>query len=214
MTKSWLFLVCFAGAGIAMADDPAAPTIPQRADAVPAFFPAGYSIEVQTEADLNGDGIEDSIAVARGEDLRYLLVALREGKGLRRVGLGELDAYPLGDADLKVNAKKILALTDLTGGTSAFQTVYRYRYEAGADRMRLIGLDVDFYSRTNAHGGVRRSYNYLTGETVGQDSTLDAKGDYRFGKEQHHRGAPQTIYLEDAPDPADLVSGESVDPES
>ena len=206
--KSWTFFLFSAGASLAMAADPTAPRIPPRADAVPAFFPANFSIEVQTEADLNADGLDDSIAVVKSEDLRYLLVALREGKGLRRIRLGELDAYPLGNADLKVSAKKTLVLTDLTGGTSAFQTVYRYRYESAADRMRLIGLDVDFYSRTNAHGGLRRSYNYLTGETVGQDSTLDAKGEYRFGKEQRHRGAPQTIYLEDTPDPADLVSGD------
>lgn len=183
----------------------AAPAIPERADAPPRFVPEGWRAETQLEADFDADGRTDIAMVVRNDDERWLLVALGEGKGLHRIGLGELDPYPLGEASLEAK-KGVLNITDLTGGTTAIQSTYRYRYEKESGRMRLIGDDVALYSRTNAHGGVEVSTNRLTGVRLTQKSTLDEpQGEYRFGKQEQTRVPRDRLYLETAPRPEDTV---------
>jgi hypothetical protein len=143
--------------------------------------------------------------VVRNDDERWLLVALGEGKGLRRIGLGGLDPYPLGEASLE-EKKGVLLITDLTGGTTAIQSTYRYRYEQASGRMQLIGDDVELYSRTNAHGGVKVSTNRLTGVRLTQTSTIDEPdGERRFSKEKKSSVPTARIYLEDAPAPEETV---------
>ena len=136
----------------------ALPTLPERADALPLFVPKGFEVETQLTADFNKDGKDDVAAVVKGEDERYLVVALGEGKGLHRIGLGELQPYSLGDAQLSAK-KGVLVVEDLTGGTTAVSSLYRYRYEAATDRMQLIGDDVELYSRTNQHDSTKISTN-------------------------------------------------------
>jgi hypothetical protein len=185
------------------------PSLPLRADALPPFVPKGFSVEVQLTADFNKDGKDDIAAVIKGEDERYLLVAVAEGKGLHRIGLGELDAYPLGDAALSAS-KGVLVIEDLTGGTTAVSSLYRYRYEAATDRMQLIGDDVELYSRTNQHGSTKISTNRLTGDRVTSISELTDAGDYRPLKPKHSKVKVEKFYIENAPDPSDTVSfGES-----
>ena len=189
----------------ASAAAPAVPAIPLRADAPAAFGTPALTVAASVEGDFNGDGLTDSAFTLQDEEHRYLVVALGEGKGLRRIGLLRLDAYPLGPASLAVTPKGVLTMTDLTGGTSAYQTIYRYRYEAASDRMRLIGQDVEFYSRTWQHGSTHLSSNYLTGESEKQVGTLSADHDLRFGKVQRRQDKPTLLYLEDSPDPARLL---------
>jgi hypothetical protein len=180
--------------------------IPERADAPPRFVPEGWRMETQLEADFNADGKPDVAMVVRNDDERWLLVAVGEGKGLHRIGLGELDPYPLGDAQLEAK-KGVLLITDLTGGTTAIQSTYRYRHEAASGRMQLIGDDVALYSRTNAHGGVEVSTNRLTGVRLTQTSEPDeARGEYRFGKQKRSDVPKDKLYLETAPSPEDTVS--------
>jgi hypothetical protein len=174
----------------------AAPTFPMRGDALPVFVPKGMDVEVQLAADFNLDGKPDVAAVIRGEDERYLLVALREGKGLRRVGLAELDAYPLGSAGLSA-PKGVLVIEDLTGGTSAASSLYRYRYDAAIDRMRLIGDDVMYYSRTNQHGSIKISTNRLTGKRISTESKL-GKDAYIPQKPKTSQVATAPLYMESA----------------
>jgi len=182
----------------------AKPPIPERADAPPRFVPSGWRMETQLEADFNADGKNDIAMVVRNDDERWLLVALGEGKGLHRIGLGELDPFPLGDASL--DAKKgVLLITDLTGGTTAIQSTYRYRFEAATGRMQLIGDDASLYSRTNSHGGIEVSTNRLTGVRLTQKSTLDGNGEYRFGKQVRSTVSKEKLYLETAPNPEDTV---------
>ena len=184
----------------------AAPAIPVRADAPPRFVPEGWRVETQLEADYDGDGKFDIAMVVLNDDERWLLVAVGEGKGLRRIGLGEMDAYPLGDASLEAK-KGVLVVNDLTGGTTAIASTYRYRYEAASGRMRLIGDDVELYSRTNAHGGISVSTNRLTGKRISQTSTIDEPGgERRFSKETVSKVPLAPIYLEDAPVPEDTVT--------
>lgn len=202
MHKTAIALFFAAGCAPALAAQPA---IPARADAPPRFVPEGWRAETQVEADFNADGRTDIAMVLRNDDERWLLVAVGEGKGLRRIGLGELDPFPLGEASLE-EKKGVLLVTDLTGGTTAIQSTYRYRYEAATGRMRLIGDDVALYSRTNAHGGVEVSTNRLTGVRLTQASTLDEPhGEYRFGKKQQTSVPKDKLYLETAPAPKDTV---------
>lgn len=182
----------------------APPSLPERADALPLFVPKGFAVEVQLTADFNKDGKDDIAAIIKGEDERYLLVALGEGKGLHRIGLGELDAYPLGDASLSA-PKGALVVEDLTGGTTAVSSLYRYRYEAATDRMQLIGDDVELYSRTNQHGSTKISTNRLTGDRVTSISELTEAGDYRPLKPKHSKVKVEKLYIENAPDPSDTV---------
>jgi hypothetical protein len=184
----------------------APPAIPLRADAPPRFVPEGWRLETQLEADFNADGKTDIAMVVRNDDERWLLVALGEGKGLRRIGLGALDPYPLGDASLEAK-KGVLLITDLIGGTTAIQSTYRYRFEKASGRMQLIGDDVELYSRTNAHGGISVSTNRLNGKRITQSSTIDEPdGERRFSREVVSKVPSTPIYLEDAPAPEDTVS--------
>ena len=184
----------------------AKPDLPLRADAPPRFVPEGWRLETQLESDYNGDGAVDIAMVIRNDDERWLLVAVGEGKGLKRIGLGELDPYPLGDASLEAK-KGVLLITDLTGGTTAIQSVYRYRYEAASGRMQLIGDDVELYSRTNTHGGIMVTTNRLTGARITQSNTMDEPNtERRFTHEKKTRVPVTKIYLEDAPSPEDTVT--------
>ena len=184
-------------------------SIPMRADAPPRFVPEGWRMETQLEADFDGDGKFDIAMVVRNDDERWLLVAVGEGKGLRRIGLGELDPYPLGDASLEAK-KGVLLVTDLTGGTTAIQSTYRYRYEAASGRMQLIGDDVELYSRTNNHGGIKVSTNRLTGARLTQENTLEERdGERRFAKEKRTTVPKDRLYLETAPKPEDTVGIEN-----
>ncbi|KFN41149.1 hypothetical protein [Arenimonas oryziterrae] len=190
-------VVLMSVAALAVAAPVAAVEFPKRADALPVFVPAGMTIETQLEADLNKDGIADTAAVIRGEDVRYLLVAVREGKGLRRVGLGEIDAYPLGNATLTA-PKGVLLIEDLTGGTSAVFSKYRYRYDAASDRMQLIGDDVTYYSRTNQHDAIEISTNRVTGARITQVRKLTGEN-YVPQKPKQTKVKVQKLYLETAP---------------
>src|SRR6476659_6600902 len=176
----------------------AKPDLPLMADAPPRFVPEGWRLETQLDADFNGDFQADVAMVIRNDDERWLLVALGDGKGLNRVGLGELDPYPLGDASLE-EKKGVLLITDLTGGTTAIQSTYRYRYEAATGRMQLIGDDAELYSRTNQHGGIKVSTNRLT------SARLTQNGEHRFSKEKRTVVPKDKLYLETAPSPEDTV---------
>ena len=105
----------------------------------------------------------------------------------------------------------MLVIEDLSGGTSAIQSTYRYRYDQATDRMRLIGDDVSLYSRTWQHGTTTISTNRLTGKRIttindlvgepGEDATLgpDKATTTKVPTEPH-------LYLEDAP-PPDVTLG-------
>jgi hypothetical protein len=196
---AFVFLLTFSAAARA-----ALPSLPLRADALSLFVPKGFVVEVQLSADFNKDGKDDIAAVVKGEDERFLLVAVAEGKGLHRIGLGELDAYPLGDASLSA-PKGTLVIEDLTGGTTAISSLYRYRYEAATGRMQLIGDDVELYSRTNQHGSTKVSTNRLTGERVTSISELTDAGDYRPLKPKRSKVKIEKLYIENAPDPSETV---------
>lgn len=163
---------------------------------------ANIETENRIDADLNGDGIADTISIQRGEDSRELKVVA----GRRTVGRLTLDPYPLGPAGLKVS-NGVLLVDDLTGGTTALSVIYRYRFTPVEKRMRLIGLDVKSYSRTNNHGWRSVSWNLLTGARIDESAELVGKGeDAAYGPTRTRRSRQPSgpVYMETTPDPESL----------
>ncbi len=168
-------------------------------------LPEGTRLEVRVDADLTGDGLEDVAFIARNEDARLLrvLVAYADevNTGFDTLGELALDPNPLGDATLSVR-RGVLVLEDLTGGTSAIASTHRFRYDPAEHRMRLIGEDLEFYSRTFAHDGLRLSTNRLTGQRIRQVLELTAEGDYAPRPEQREAVPRTPVWMEDTPEPA------------
>lgn len=169
----------------------------------------GEEVEVQLTADLNADGREDLAYIARKEDNRELRVVTSY---FSEVEVGEnppqvltLDPYPLGDGQLSVKDSgkgKVLVFEELTGGTTALSSTYRFRWDAKLAAMQLIGLDATLYSRTFAHDGVEASWNLLTGDLVTRTLKLNkGPGDEAYkpvGEKKTKRLLPP-IRLEDSP---------------
>ena len=175
------------------------------------YLPQGGTLEVRMDADVTGDGLKDVVAVGKGEDVRKLVVLagyqVETDMGYRPVGQMDMDPSPLGDASLKVQ-NGVLLIEDLTGGTTAVSSLYRFRYDRAADRMRLIGDDVELYSRTWAHDGLKVSTNRLTGVQIRTANKLVGHGEnasYAPAAPVTRRISRAAIYMEEAPDPADTV---------
>ncbi|SKB26424.1 hypothetical protein [Sphingopyxis flava] len=190
-------LVCSAAAGSAS----------RSVDAeIAAKLKPGEQVEARIDADFNGDGESDAAWIAAGPDRRTVHVhfVLRKGADLRHVPAGSfaLPSDRLGPADLSVN-KDVLVIKDLTGGTTALAATYRFRGEAAAARMRLIGLDARLYSRTFAHEGARMSWNLLTGDLITARLELTGSGDdaaYREAGTKRVRRPIAVIDMESTPD--------------
>ena len=170
----------------------------------------GGRIEARVDADLNGDGDPDAAAVMRddGAETRRLVVALayrnEVDMGHEPVGEMAMDPYPLGEASLSVK-KGVLIVEDLTGGTSAIASTYRFRYDPAEHRMRLIGDDVQHYSRTNNHDSLKISTNRLTGLRIRSRDVLTDEGDYAPQPEVRERVPTTPVWMEHAPDPAQTL---------
>lgn len=209
MMRKVLVLLAAALAAPALAK-PMIPRLPSNSDLV-ANLPNGTALETRLDADLNGDGIRDTAAVVRSDDERKLFVMLGYSSetdlGYRTVGSLTMDISPLGDAQLSVR-NGVLIVEDLSGGTTAVASLYRFRYEAPVDRMQLIGDDVTLYSRTNMHGSVNISTNRLTGVRITKRSELRGKGENASlvpSKPVMTKISRKPVYMEEAPDPTETV---------
>jgi len=196
----------------------ASPAIAQKAspiddDAIKARLEKGEEVESRTDGDLNGDGQADTVLIGRGEETRTVkAMLLTKGEfdiDLIPVGMLKLDSYPLGAAEVSIT-KGVLKITDLVGGTTAVNTVYRYRLVPGPKpRMRLIGLDATLYSRTYAHDGLEISWNLLTGDYITREMKLNksGKGEAAYGQiiEKKSKKPSKPLYMETTPDPNELL---------
>ncbi|MBB4838803.1 hypothetical protein HNP52_001872 [Sphingomonas kyeonggiensis] len=185
---------------------------PVSDEAIRSFLEKGEEVESRTDGDLNGDGQPDTVLIGRGDDTRTLKVLLlARGEfdiDLTPVGTLKLDSYPLGAAEVSI-AKGVLKITDLTGGTTAVNAVYRYRLVPGPKpRMRLIGIDATLYSRTYAHDGAEISWNLLTGDYISREMKLNKKGGnaaYDPILEKKSKKPSKVVLMEDTPDPNELL---------
>ncbi|NYT40109.1 hypothetical protein HZY97_05030 [Sphingomonas sp. R-74633] len=180
----------------------------QASPEIKAELAKGEAVESVTNGDLNGDGQSDIVLIGSGEETRTVKAMLRVGGKLVTIGTLKLDTYPLGAADVSIT-KGVLKITDLVGGTTAVNTVYRYRLAPGPrPRMRLIGIDAMLYSRTYAHDGFELSWNLLTGDQITRDMKLNKKGgDAAYDPiiEKKAKKPSKPLYMEDTPDPNALI---------
>jgi hypothetical protein len=182
-------------------------------DGPPLRLGSSETVEVETRADLNGDGIVDVAYIVRRGDTRALEV-LTSYRSEVEIGVNQpqtlaLDPYPLGEATLSV-ANKVLVVKDLTGGTTAVASTHRFRWDPKLAAMRLIGLDATLYSRTFAHDGSEASWNLLTGTLVTRNLNLTTGTDdrgYRKVGEKRGRKPSRPLRLEDSPSGDDLLGG-------
>lgn len=181
-------------------------------------IPEGAKIESRVDGDLNGDGEIDTVFIWRKEvpdEARGLkvLVAYRAEFDLGHDPAGDatLDPSTQGLGTLSIR-KGVLILEDLTGGTTATQSTRRYRYDAKKQKMRLIGIDAQRYSRSNSHGTVKLSWNLLDGTHIVERGELNTsgKGDEAILYAKPDRTSQKTppVWMEDAPDPDSLLDAE------
>lgn len=167
------------------------------------YAPDKTEIETRLDADLTGDGLMYTVFIANSEERRVLIVmaayADEFDMGFERVGQMELETFPLGKANLRFQ-KGVLTIEDLTGGTTAINALYRYRFDKAANKMRLIGDDLTQYSRTNQHDSIKVSTNRLTGKSVSQVSKLKGE-DYIDQPAITKTVSSKAIYMEDTPNP-------------
>ena len=133
-------------------------------------FP-GMRLVQRVDAAILRDGSDDVAVVYAGEDGSRVAVARFESRPRESdpsvIDAIELPSSPFGPPTVSVR-NHVLIIEHLTGGTTATQTTYRFRLDPEQDCMGLIGLDTERYSRTGAHGGLRVSWNLLTGRFVSQ----------------------------------------------
>lgn len=183
------------------------------------FLPEGMQLQGRLDADLTGDGRDDLALLAGNDDARALVVLARlavpgqaDHEDFEPIDQLTLEVTPLGPGHLSVR-KGVLILEDLVGGTTATAATYRYRFDPDEDRMRLIGLDAERYSRTNSHGGTKLSWNLLNGAHVIQQSHLveggsDDDGAYRYSQPQRTVQEVVKVFMDQTPNPDDLIDNE------
>ena len=206
------FALPFLALALLAAPAPARPTLPPiSAEELALYLPDGASVEVRLDADVTGDGIRDTVALGQTEEERRLVVLAgyveEVDRGHRPIGQMTLGLSPLGSASLRM-ANGVLLVNDLTGGTTAVASLYRFRHDRAADRMRLIGDDVELYSRTFAHDGLKISTNRLTGSQIRTATKLTGRG----AKARYLPAPPQTrrvprapVFMEEVPDPSETL---------
>jgi hypothetical protein len=161
------------------------------------FIPQGWKLEEQKAADLDGDGnsdyvlklIEDKPAKTADDMLndraRALIVLLSDATGkLTRAAVADklLQCTGCGGAfygvveapaEVDVDAKGIISVSQEHGSREVSNTTYKFRYDPAVKRFVLIGFDYVENDRATAKV-VSESTNYLTGvrKTNNRTSTI------------------------------------------
>lgn len=177
----------------------------------PLILAGGETLEVETRADFNGDGVPDLAFVATRDGSRELRVVLGF---VYEVEVAEyeaqvlpLDSDPLSSAALEVRGN-VLLLKDLTGGTTAVASTHRFRWDTKLEAMRLIGLDATLYSRTFAHDGQEASWNLLTGGLLTHTMRLrrdNSDRAYDVVNKRRRKKTSPPLRLEQSPNGAELL---------
>lgn len=212
MERSLVFLAILLAPGAAHASSPPPAASAMSGAETSRLLAPGEEIEARVDGDLNGDGDVDTVLVLVKEDERTVR-AFFTGRNAARIthvpaGMFKLLPAALGPAELSID-KGVLIIRDLTGGTSATSTTYRFRSEAAAPKLRLIGLDATAYSRTYSHDGAEMSWNLLTGDIITARLKVAAddsdRGYDKVGAKRARRPA-SAVYMENTPDPEDELN--------
>jgi hypothetical protein len=100
----------------------------------------------------------------------YIVVVLFAGPagGYRRFAAnGKLYPQSCEDArpDLTIKNGVLVANHNWRDGW-AMDTTFRFRFDPSANKLLLIGFDLEHYSRTSIYEGSKTSENYLTGQRI------------------------------------------------
>ncbi|MGH8052083.1 MAG: hypothetical protein ACREPB_15585 [Arenimonas sp.] len=202
ISSCFLFLIL---SQAALAATPTKPQVPRPDnDILKNNSPDNTEIEVRLDGDFTGDGLNDVAFIAASEEKRVLIVMAgyvdEFDVGHEPIGQVELETFPLGAASLSLK-KGVLIVEDLTGGTTATNALYRYRFDKTKKRMQLMGDDLTLYSRTNAHDSLKVSTNRLSGVSISQVGKLTKDGDYADQPPVTKKVSSKAIYMEDTPNP-------------
>jgi hypothetical protein len=176
------------------------------------FVPAGWTVEEELPGDLNDDGIPDAVLMLAQEGhadptdqaSRVLLVlAGRPDGSFEQIGKSEklllcVQCFGAigGGPELSI-ARRVLIVDQLVGSRDTVEGVWRFRFDPGSKRMRLIGLDV---KRADRATGVStsQSTNHLTGKRITESLRYDkAKDKDVVVSKKTSTVATTPIFLED-----------------
>ncbi len=170
--------------------------IPSEGRTAQDFVPKGWEIYTDSSGDLNGDNLSDAaltltLPFEEAEKLRdgtdgdyesapsiVVVLFAKKGGGFRRFAVnGRL--YP-SDSDTRSYltpkiAKGVLIVNNNWGDGWAVDTTFRFRYDAAADKLMLIGFDLENYSRMSIYEGEKTSENYLSGVRIDYDKSAKRK---------------------------------------
>ncbi|MFZ6756564.1 hypothetical protein ACO0K9_05040 [Undibacterium sp. Ji50W] len=190
--------------------------LPATAPALPDFVPRGWTVESQVSGDLNGDGLTDIAAVvvenkatadASGtinDRQRALIVLLASAsKAYSLLGSNDKLLQCLGCGGVKdgvnVTIKNgVLVVSQYSGSREYSIYTWRFRLDAGSQRLQMIGIDEE-----DADGMVGRgstvSTNLLTGQKISETYQYDQNRDRKvILSSKKSKVAKSTTLLEDA----------------
>lgn len=164
--------------------------LPESANSVNAFVPAGWKIEEKITGDVNDDKVADVLLKliedqpAKADEMndrsRALVILFAGGEAKYRLAavsdtLLQCTScggafYGVVDAPANVSIQKgVIIVSQDHGSREVTETTFRFRYDEQPGMFILIGFD--YASRDRAAGGVwTESTNYLTGKRV---TTID-----------------------------------------
>jgi len=194
--------------------------LPQMAESVSDFVPAGWTIEAEMSGDLNRDFIPD-LAVTLVEQMpanadqenpperqRALLILLKTTDGkFNRAGLATKlllctrcggAFYGVVETPVNVEIKNgVLIVKQEYGSRELTQETYRFRYEAESGRFLWIGADLRGYDRMTGEAQ-SESTNFLTGvKLTTRTRTNEKTGKDTVVANQSQRVSRAKKYLED-----------------
>lgn len=162
--------------------------LPEMADKIGDFVPAGWKVEEDIVGDVTDDGIEDHLLKliedkpatdkedAPNERSRALLIVTADKEGKLRVAaltdkllqctLCGGAFYGVGEAPANISlAKGVIIVQQDHGSRWVSDMTFRFRYDEQPGMFILIGFDYTSRDRTNGESA-SESTNYLTGARV------------------------------------------------
>lgn len=199
---SLIFLSCSPVAAFQQGAKIDAGKLPRTAATVREFVPSGWTVEAQTEGDLNRDAIADTVVtlveempVGADKDnpperQRALLILFKteDGKFTRAALASKLllctrcggAFYGVAETPSTVEISNsgggVILVKQDYGSREITEETFRFRYDSGVQRFVLIGVDVKTFDRLTGEG-VTESSNFLTGIKLVTKTKLNQKTD-------------------------------------
>ncbi len=175
----------------------------EQPDAKRKFVPAGWTVEKEIPGDLSGDGVPDAVLMLVEDGHRnptdeagrtLVVLAGRRDGSFEQIGMSKklllcLQCFGAMDGGPALSIQRgVLIVDQLTGSRETASGVWRFRFDPGSKRMRMIGLDV---RKTDRATGVSTfdSTNYLNGKRITESLRYDkTKGQGRRRRQEGRFG--------------------------